>query len=79
MAISPDIVEGLAAFRRLKIAMPARDTLKDGRDLVTVIQMECPFPLCYVQRLGCDPAVMIWRVRDEAHAMEGYTVGRYQA
>lgn len=79
MTISPDIVEGLASFRRLKIAMPERDTLKDGRELVTTIQLSCPFPLCYVQRLGKDPAVMVWRVRDGNHAMEGYTVERFQA
>lgn len=77
--ISPDIVEGLANFHRIKIAMPETDTLKDGRDLVIKLQMDCGFPLCYVQRLGQDPAVIVWRFRDSSHAMEHYHVQRHHA
>lgn len=78
MKISPDVVQALAEFRKVKIAMRECDNLEQGRDLVTAFQMSCPFPLAYVQGLGRNPALLIWRFRDAEHAMEAYRVERYQ-
>ena len=75
--VSEDIVIALSEFRTVKIAMPESDTLADGRDLVTRIQAACDFPLAYVQRLGCEPAMLVWRFRDKVHAMEGFKVERH--
>lgn len=75
--VAPDLITVLAGFHKVRIAMPERDGLKEGRDLVVSLQMACGFPLVYVQRLGCDPIVLVWRMRDDA--MEGYRVERYQA
>ena len=78
--VDPDLVRTLSEFNKVKICMPPCDTLQDGRDLVVHLQAECGFPLAYVQRIGGDdPAVLVWRVRDESHAMKGYSVERYHA
>ncbi len=77
--VAPDMIERLSEFRKVKILMPECDSLAQGRDLMIKIQSNCSFPLVYVQLLGHDPALLLWRMRDECHAMEGYTVERHQA
>ena len=76
--VASDLVKALSEFHKIKIIMPDKDGLKEGRELVTQLQMACGFPLVYVQRIGCDPMVMVWRVRDANHAMENYRVPKYQ-
>ena len=77
MSAHPKVVESLKCFRRVRIQMPECDGLREGRELVNRIQEQCTFPLCYVQRLGTSPELLIWRFRDNDHAMEGYKVSNY--
>ena len=77
MSAHPKVVESLKCFRKVRIQMPERDGLRESRELVNRIQKQCNFPLCYVQRLGTNPELIIWRFRDNAHAMEGFQVSNY--
>lgn len=77
MSVQPDVVEALTCYRTIRIEMPESDGLKEGREMINRIQEQCPFPLAYVQRLGTDPVVFVWRYRSMEHAMEGHEVADY--
>lgn len=76
--VSQDVIDALRAFRKVRIQMPGQDSLADGRKLVNSIQEACNFPLCYVQRLGEEPEVIIWRFTDTREAMKGHEVRQHE-
>jgi hypothetical protein len=78
MSVSPEVVEGLKNWRKVRVVMPQADGLREGKVLVERIQAACPFPLCYVQRLGNEPQVLIWRFQTHQEAMQGHEVRVYE-
>lgn len=77
MTVSADVVDALRNFKRIRFEMSTQAGLREGKALVTEIQKACPFPLCYVQRLGSCPELIIWRFTTREEAMQGHEVTRH--
>ena len=79
MTSDSPLVQALWAGHKVRIAMPETDGLDDGREVVRKLQALVPFRLCYLQRLGADPALVVWRSNGVRQDMQGYESGPYPA
>ena len=76
MSVNPKLVNTLATGRSVRLEMPGQDDLQEGRETVKRIEQHCGFALSYVQRMGANPEIVMWKSKGAAD-MEAYKVGRY--
>lgn len=70
MAASKQVVDALKAGHRIRIEMDASDGLSEGKRIVASIQESCSFELVWIQRLGQNPVLVVWRCQSLKEAMD---------
>lgn len=72
MAASKQVVDALKQGHRIRIELAQSDGLSEGRKLVASIQESCNFQLVWLQRLGNDPVLIVWRCQSVTEAMDEF-------
>jgi hypothetical protein len=70
VAASKQVVDALKAGHRIRIEMGVSDGLSEGKKLVASIQESCNFQILWLQRLGENPVLIVWRCQSVTEAMD---------
>ena len=79
MNVPDKLIEDLRIGKQLRVQMVDDPSLRSGWELVNKLQRKCNFPLVYLQVLGDDPQLIVWRMQSMDREMEGYKVHEHQA